>query len=232
MDKPTAGLRKRQQIRQANRMMMIWIAGISVVVGVSLVLIIFLAQKILFGEKVIFEKNKTVSVLEKNLTTVDALKGNVRVLNTNESLKATRLNDGGAPLQSILDALPADANSTALASSLQTKLLTGVPGIVVETINVVPVDGLETTAGDDTSPTGATGIGSNQISFTFSVSADANNYTALRQVLERLEKSIRPFNITGLTVEAQGSRVIMTATGVSYYNPAQTVELTNKVIKP
>jgi hypothetical protein len=63
MDKPTAGLRKRQQIRQANRMMMLWIAGISVVVGVSIVLVIFLAQKILFGEKVIFEKNKTVSVL-------------------------------------------------------------------------------------------------------------------------------------------------------------------------
>jgi hypothetical protein len=231
MDKPTAGLRKRQQIRQANRMMMIWIAGISVVVGVSLVLIIFLAQKILFGEKVIFEKNKTVSVLEKNLTTVDALKGNVRVLNTNESLKATRLNDGGPPLQSVLDALPADANSTALASSLQTKLLTGVPGIVVETINVVPVGGLETTA-NGTSQTGTNSIGSNQISFTFSVSADANNYSSLRQVLERLEKSIRPFNITSLSVEAQGSRVIMTATGVSYYNPAQTVELTSKVIKP
>jgi hypothetical protein len=141
------------------------------------------------------------------------------------------LNDGGAPVQSILDALPADANSTALASSLQTKLLTGVPGIVVETINVVPVDGLETIA-STTSQTGTVNAGSNQISFTFSVSADSNNYSALRQVLERLEKSIRPFNITGLSVEAQGNRVLMTATGVSYYSPAQTVDLTNKVIKP
>jgi hypothetical protein len=230
MDKPSAGIRKRQQIKQANRMMLIWVAGASVIVGISIVIMVFLIQKIVFGEKVIFEKNKTVSVLEKNLNTVNDLRDNIRVLNTNKDLSATRLNDGGEPIQSVLDALPADANSTALASSLQTKLLAGVPGIVIETINVVPVDGLETSAAGSVQ-TGGTVVGSNEISFTFSVSADASNYSALRQVLERLEKSIRPFNVLNLSVEGQGKRVVMTATGVSYYNPAKTVDLTNKVVK-
>jgi hypothetical protein len=230
MDKPTAGVRKRQQIKQANRMMLLWVAGASVVVGISVVVMVFLVQKIVFGEKVVTEKNKTVSVLEKNLNAVDDLRNNIRVLNTNKDLITTRLNNEGEPIQSVLDALPADANSTALASSLQTKLLAGVPGIVVETINVVPVDGLETTASSSVQ-SGVSGVGANEIGFTFSVSADAANYSALRQVLERLEKSIRPFNVTGLSVEGQGKRVVMTATGVSYYNPAKTVDLTNKVVK-
>lgn len=232
MDKASGvGLRKRQQISQANRMMFLWIAAVSVVVGIAAVLIIFLVQKIVYGERVIAEKNKTVSILEKNLKEVDALRDNVRVLNTDEQLSATRLNESDPPIQSVLDALPADANSTALASSLQTKLLAGVSGIVVETITVQPVSGAETTQADETAAT--TGeTGSNAINFAFSVSADVNNTTALRQVLERLEKSIRPINVTGLSVEGQGSRVIMTVTGVSYYEPAKSVQLTEKVIRP
>jgi hypothetical protein len=230
MDKPTAGLRKRQQINRASRTMLIWVAGISVVVGVSVVLTVFLVQKIWFGEKVIGEKNKTVSVLEKSLSKVDGLKDNIRVLNTNEDLAATKLNESDPPIQSVLDALPADVNSTALASSLQTKLLTGVPNIVVETINVEPVSGLESSQSDSSSSSDSRGL--NEINFTFSVSTELNNYDALRQVLERIEKSIRPFNITTLSVETQGKRIVMTAKGSSYYEPAKTVQLTQKVVKP
>lgn len=227
MDKSATGSRKRQQISQANRMMFVWIAGVSVVVGISIVLIIFLVQKIWYGERVIAEKNKTVSVLEKNLENVDALRDNVRVLNTNENLSDSRLTDSDPPLQPILDALPASANATALASSLQTKLLAGVPGVVVETINVESTNNEEGSEDASVSENGA-----NQIGFTFSVSTDSNNYTALRQVLEKLEKSIRPINVTSLSVEGQGSRLIMTVTGVSYYNPAQEIELSSKVVKP
>ena len=220
MDKSAAGSRKRQQISQANKMMFVWIAGVSVVVGISIVLMVFLVQKIWYGEKVIAEKSKTVSTLEKNLANVSELRDNIRVLNTNEDLGSARLNESDSSLQPILDALPAYANPTALASSLQTKLLAGVPGIVVETINVDP------------SESGDSGDGTSPIDFTFSVSADANNYDAFRQVLERLEKSIRPFNVTGLTVEGQGKRLIMTVNGESYFSSAKQIELTQKVVKP
>lgn len=227
MDKPTAGLRKRQQIGRANRMMLLWIVGVSMIVGVSVVLMVFLVQKIWFGEKVINEKDRTVSVLDKNLKTVDGLKDNIRLLNTNENLKATRLDDSASPVQSVLDALPADANPTALASSLQTKLLTGVPGATLETLSVDSIVADSAT----TKTSGADGAAS-QISFTFSVSANANNSTALQQVLENLEKSIRPINVGSLGIEAQGNHIIMTVKGVSYYEPAKTVQTTNKVVKP
>ena len=78
MDSPSTGLRKRQQISRANKMMFVWVAGVSVVVGISIVLTVFLAQRILFGEKVIAEKDKTASTLEANLKAVATLKEHQR----------------------------------------------------------------------------------------------------------------------------------------------------------
>lgn len=231
MDKQSTSLRKRQQISRANRMMFLWIAGVSAVVGVALVLGVFLVQRILFGEKVIAEKNKTVSILQKNLKNVDTLRDNIRVLNTNEALSSTKLKDSDTPIQSVLDALPADANPTALASSLQTRLLTGVPGITIETINVDSTGG--TAGGTVAAPVPTVGsVTSNQIGFNFSVSTSSTSYDSLRQVLEQIERSIRPFNITSVDIEGQGTKVVLTATGVSYYEPAQTIQLSQKVVKP
>lgn len=227
MDKPTAGMRKRQRISQANRVMFLWVAAMSVVVGISVVLTIFLAQKIWFGEKVIAEKNKTASVLDKNLSVVDELKDNIRVLNTNEALASTKLKDSDPAIQSVLDALPANANSTALASSLQTKLLAGIPGVQVDAITVTPV-GSEALAGSVSSQD----TSSNEIGFTFSVSTDINNYGSLIQVLTRLEKSIRPLNVKTASIETQAGRVSLVVSGVSYYQPAQIIQLSQKVVKP
>lgn len=220
MDKSNTALRKRQQIGRANKMMFVWIAGVSVIVGISIVLTIFLVQKIWYGEKVIAAKEQTVSQLDKNLKNVDSLKDEIRVLNTNENLNASKQSESDSALQPILDALPADANPTALASSLQTKLLTGVSGVVVETLNVEAVSADEG------------GEGVSTIDFSFSVSTDAKNYAALKEVLERLEKSIRPINITTLSVAGQGNRLLLTASGESYYKPAKKVQLNDKVVKP
>ena len=228
MDKATAGLRKRQQIGQANRMMFLWIIIISMVVGVSAVLSLFLVQKILFGEKVLGEKNKTVKVLEDNLDNAKKLKDSINVLGTNKDLQSVSLNDNSSTsgLQSVLDALPADANPTALAASLQTKLLAGISGVSLETL---AVDSASTAGDVGASNSDGTAI---PIGFTFSVSTSQGDYEALTKVLTQLERSIRPINVTMLTIEAQGSRSIMTVKGASYYQPAKDVQLTDKVVKP
>lgn len=231
MAKSQTGLRKRQQITHANQMMFLWIAGVSVVVGFALVLMIFLVQKIWYGERVIAEQLNTVSILDKNLSVVDELKNNVRVLGSNQDLQSTRLNDTDSALQSVLDALPADANSTAMASSLQQKILSGVTGVVIESLKVQPVSGLEVAGSKTTNSTSSDPL-SNTIGFSFSVSTASANSDALRAILTRLEKSIRPFTIETLVVEGQGSRIVMTATGVGYYLPAQKIQLEKKVVRP
>lgn len=232
MDKPVGGgLRKRQQIVKANQFMFLWIIGVSAVVGFSVVLIVFLAQRIWFGEKVIAEKENTISILEHNLSVVPQLQDNIRLLSTNEHLQSARLDPNHSALQVVLDALPADANSTAMASSLQLKLLSGVPGVTIESLRVEPVSGIEVD-GENTTVSTSSDPASGAIGFSFTVSTSNSNQEGLRKVLQQIEKSIRPFTINNLTVESQGSRVVMTATGYGYYDPAQKVELTDKVVRP
>lgn len=225
MDGKTTGIRKRQQITKSSRTMFLWVAGASLVIGFSLVIALFLWQRISFQDKVLKEKSATLSTIESNLGAVDSLRQNIRLLETNDSLKSTRLKDTDRSVQSVLDALPADANSTALGSSLQSKLLSGVNGVTLDTIKVDPVAGVETDVmvGD---------AAMNQILFTFTISTPTGNVEALREVLRRIERSIRAIDLTSLTIEQQGARLVLSAAGHAFYQPAQSIELRDKVVTP
>jgi hypothetical protein len=140
MQPKLVAIRKRTQIASANRMMFLWVAGVSVVFGVSLVAVIFLAQIIVFNERVLFEKSKTVSTLDsnyKNVTEKDGLEDKVRVLDTNQALIDSKAKPDDQAIQVILDALPSDANSLALGASLQNKLLFGINGLTIDSLQVL-----------------------------------------------------------------------------------------------
>lgn len=223
-------LRKRQQIAKANRTMFLWVAGVSVIVGFAAVGSIFLMQKLAFNQKVINEKNNTVSVLTKNNAAVAELEENIRLLDTNEGLNSVKANPEDKALQVILEALPADANSLALGSSLQQKLIAGIDGLTLESLNVIPVAGVEVSddsAVQDASTT--TDETQNQITFNLAVSGDAN---ALKALLERFERSIRAIDITNLVLEQANGKLTMTIDGRAYYEPARTIELKDKVVRP
>lgn len=236
MDAKSIGLKKRQQIANANRMMFLWVTGVSVVVGFALVLSVFLGQKIWFGERVLAEKNKTIATLDANKKIIPDLQNNVRVLDTNEGLKATRLKEEDRPIQSVLDALPADANSTALGSSLQSKLLSGIPGLTIDTIKVDPVIGVETqdASTQNVVDAGAAGVTTDEhaIHFSVTVSTTSTNPDALREVLLRLQKSIRAIDVRSLSITSQSSRLVMTLSANAFYEPAKTIQLNDKVVRP
>jgi hypothetical protein len=236
-DLKTTGLRKRQQIAKANRTMFLWVTAVSVIVGFAAVISLFLIQRIWFGERVLTEKNKTISTLKKNIDAIPDLRANVRLLDTDQGLKDVRLNDDDRPIQSVLDALPADANSTAFGSSLQSKLLSGINGLTIDTSKVDPVVGVETqqdTSSDvvNADNSSLTTSGDNAITFSLTVSTAASNPDALRQVLLRLERSIRAVDVRSLAITTQSSRLVLTASGRVYYEPAKTVELKDKVVRP
>jgi len=224
------GLRKRQQISQANRTMFLWVAGISVVVGFSLVASAFLVQKLVFNEKVLTEKSKTVSTLQKNNAAIDDLKDNIRKLNADQSLIGLKTSSEDKALQVVLDALPADANSLALGSSLQDRLTSGIDGLNLESLNVSPVAGVESTGDTSTQDASVSSevVGDNQITFTLSATGSA---TALQALLGRLEHSIRAIDVTALTLESQNGSLHLSLEGRAFYQPPRTVELQDKVIK-
>lgn len=231
-----AAIRKRQQIANANRMMFMWVAGISALVGIAIVASLFLLQKAWFNEKVLAEKSKTASTLVQNNKVINDLKDEIRVLNTNDALRSAMAPGEDRPIQVVLDALPAEANSSALGASLQEKFLND-PALTIESLNVDPVPGVESQDDlnvEDASASGTTGesAGDNQINFRFAVSTDAANPSALKSLLQRLERSIRAIDLTTLSIETQGNRLLLTVDGRAFYEPARSVELKDKTVKP
>jgi len=229
-------IRKRQQIANANRMMFVWVAGVSAIVGIAVVASIFLLQKAWFNEKVLAEKSRTASTLVQNNKVINDLKDQVRVLNTNEALKSAMAPGESQPVQVVLDALPADANSSALGSSLQEKFLKD-DGLTIESLNVDPVAGVESQTDSnvqDASSTATSTTGSdtsgNQINFRFSVST--TDASKLKNLLQKLERSIRAIDLQTLTIETQDTRLVLSASGRAFYEPAKTVELKDKTVKP
>jgi len=225
-----AAIRKRSQIAKANRTMFLWVAGVSVIVGFALVGSIFLVQKTLYNERVLAEKNKTISILEANNSNIPELEAQVRVLDSNEALSTVKSNASDQALQVILDALPSEANSLALGASLQNKLLSGIAGLSIDSLQVDPVVGVETTVAETTVNALQTDAlaDQSQITFKFSVSGSE---AALKEVLTRLERSIRAIDVMSLTIETQGTTRVMTIGGRAFYEPARTVQLKDKVVK-
>ncbi len=226
-----AALRKRTQIAKANRTMFTWVAIISVVVGFALVGSIFLAQKLFFNEKVLSAKENTVAILKANNSNISELEAQVRVLDSNQDLATSKATPTDQALQVILDALPSDANSLALGASLQNKLLVGIDGLTLESLQVDPVVGVESlnpTASTTVSAATATPSSQPEITFRFSVKGSE---AALKEALTRLERSIRAIDILTLKIESQGADRLMTVEARAFYQPARTVQLIDKVIK-
>src|SRR5680860_1221365 len=148
MQPKSIALRKRTQITMANRMMFLWVAGVSVVFGFALVGTIFLTQMLLFNERVLQEKDKTVAILKANNDNIQDLESQIRVLDTNQALIDSKAEPDDQAIQVILDALPSDANSLALGASLQNKSLAGIEGLTLNSLQVDPVVGVESLTGD------------------------------------------------------------------------------------
>jgi len=223
MKQDTVALRKRTQIAQASKTMFIWIAIASALVGTAVVVSIFLFQKLAYNEKVLSAKQETVSNLNHNLSVVDKLKTDVQALDANSALASVKANPTDQALQVVLDALPSDANSPALGASLQNRLLANIEGnFSLESLQVTPVEGVEVLSAGTTLDASEATVANNQISFNFSVRGDQS---ALRQVLQNLERSIRTLVVTHVTIETQAESVTLTVEGHGFYQPAKSIEL-------
>lgn len=207
-------MKKRQIIASSNRTMFIWVAIMSAVVGICVVVGYFLIQQIGYKAKVTARLDTTLSTLRENNKNAQVLLENVRVLETNDALNSAKAQPSEKALQVILDALPADANTLALGASLQQNLLVGIDGITVDSLSVSSTD-------DGTAVEG-------QIPFTLTVRAsDAN---ALRDLLRKLERSIRIIDIDSFSLEKGEKDYSMSIQAHAYYQVAKQIQLTQKVV--
>ena len=163
-DNKEVAIRKRQQIDSSKKTMFIFVASAAFLAGIALVVSIFLVQQIVFHSKILLEKQNTISRLDKNLSSVDELKKNIRVLDTNTALNSIKSSSESNALQTILDALPDNANADALGASLKNKFIDTTTGVTIQNLTVAQ-------SGSDSESSGSTS--ENAISFTMEVSGPA-----------------------------------------------------------
>ncbi|MCA0228211.1 hypothetical protein LCH21_02040 [Patescibacteria group bacterium] len=227
MAAPQPGMKKRQIIANSNRTMFFWVAGMSAIVGVCAVASIFLVQQLAFKTKVTVELNKTLSVVTKNNKVANQLIENVRLRGTDASLSSIKAQPDDQALQVVLDAMPADENTLALGSSLQQKLIGTVDGVTIESLAVDPPVSADYTVVNSSV---SASDGPQKMTFTTTVSATDPNL--LKELLVKLERSIRVIDVDDLMLEKGATKYTMTLKAHAYYMPATSVELTDKVVKP
>lgn len=216
---------KRKAIADSNKMMFLWVAGMSVVVGMCVVVMIFLGQQIAFKIKVVNALTGTVNNINYNNDHADELLQNVSVLQTNAALGSVKANGSENALQVPLDALPADRNALALGASLQEVLLTGIDGLNIDSLAVdsgnagtASLDGSEEVTTDNTIP--------------IQIQVSAGSANTIKDALARLERSIRIISIDGFTMERNENAYQATITAHAFYEPAQVLQLKSQVIMP
>jgi len=223
-NKDNIAIRKRTQIAKTNKYMLGTVIIASIVVGVSIVATIFLFQRIQFYQNVIGAKSETQSVLEKNNEAVPKLEENIRKLNSNNALIDSKAKSTDDAIQVVLDALPSEANSLAVGGSLEKKIISGIDGLTLESLKVNPVIGVELI-----SETGEVEPAESQgkITYIFSVKGSIESMQAL---FKKLEKSIRVFDTDIVRIETQGSLLVLSIEGHTFYEPAVDVKITEKAV--
>lgn len=220
IEKKDVALRKRQLIQDSARKMFIWVAVASVLIGFALVTSWFLFQQITYKEKVLMAKADTIKTLKANNDVAPKLVGNVRVLETNEALGSVKVNQNENAVQVVLDALPSENNPFALGASMQRVLVGGAVGVKLESFSM--------DSASNNIKTKSPNPDAKPIPFTLVVSSVDPN--AIKEMLKRLEASIRTIDIDNLKLEQSSVRMTATIRGHAYYVPAKTVKLNDKVV--
>lgn len=226
-NKTTAGARKREQITSANKTVFLWTMIASAAISLCLVVGYFLVKEALFNHEVYKAKIETLSTLDANIENAAELEKNVKNLIANGDLAKVKAKDSDSNYKVVLDALPVTNDSTVLGSSLLQEILPK-SGVRVDTLTTISDDG-EPIIDEETGEVAGSGDGSEVSTIPFNITV-RGDYSQIQNMLEDLELSIRPMNITKITVQGSDKSLQAVVSGQSYYSSSKSVQLgTQKV---
>lgn len=227
--KPLTGLRKRQQIDVTNKHIFIWLAVTSVIVSFCLVGLQFLVKEFIFNQKVINTKSQTNQRLIDNASAAKELTKNINTLLADANLNAvssssSSADDRSSALRVIFDALPVRGDPTSFANSLQTVVLP-LSGVGIRDLGT----SVDVATGGDTLETEGT-KDAQTLPFKAGYSG---SYAEVQKSLVDLARVIRPIHPTELIIRSEDSNKLQVSiSGVTYYLPAQKVDVKTEVIRP
>lgn len=214
------GLKKRQQINAANRMVFAWIVAASLVIGTCGVFAQFLIRQLAFNNKIYGTLVTTSDTIDKNIAAYDGLKASVVKLVADVNLNALKKGDNSTALQVVIDALPTEENRSALATSMQTEVL-GPAGVTINSFSVTDSD----TAGNGL----VQGTDASSFDFSFSITG---SYAQIQQAIKNMERSIRPITVKSISVQGTSEKLDANITASTYYQPAKDIRLKQGEVKP
>ena len=249
-DKPLTGVRKRQQIADTNKQILIWAGIASSLVVICVVVAINFIQDITYQVKVNSELSNTASNLSNSVNNIPTLIKNVGNLSTNQSLNLQNVNsytdsNGNNQIipaqQVVLYAMPTSNDATSLAVSLQNLLSSA--GVSVTQISMLTdTTAAQTPAPAPTmttsgAPTEGSATGPNieetnspkarPTKFTVVISGNPNS-GAVQKALKTLENMTRVIKVNLITTQAGTTTIQATA----YFTPRVDYKTGTEEVKP
>lgn len=216
---------KRLLIDKANATMLVTIGITAFIVVFSLVAIKSLFSQSGYQSRVLSEKQKALKQLKENNKNVASLVESYKsfasepqnVLGGNPS--GASVIDGDNP-KIILDALPSKYDFPGLISSMEKLLKDG--GYQIESLGGVDDEvAQQNTASDKPAPV--------EMPFPFSVNTSGE--TGAKNLFMLLEKSIRPIDVTSLSIVVGQNGMKISVSAKTYYQPEKDLKITTKVVK-
>lgn len=224
VNKPLTGVRKRQQIASANKAMFVWVAITATVLSLSLVVGQLLFKQASFNAKVIKQKTIARNTLKSNIVNAAKLKDSVNALLVNPDLASVKARPEDTALKVVLDALPSENDTTALATSLQQAILNR-SGVKIESLDVQPFG-----ASSQSAPPADQAGQPQPIEVPFSL-VIIGTYSQIRSALNDLSRSIRPISIKNINLQGSDSSLRATIDATTYYQPGVQVGISKKAVR-
>lgn len=206
---------KRDLISKSNSSILITIGIAGAIFGFSLVASFTLIKQMSYRSKVISERAKAEKQLKANVKAVAELESSYSEFNnTAESVIGTA--DKNAKI--VLDALPSKYDFPALATSLEKMMLTS-------GLTQVTIDGSDSEATAEQES-----ISPKLVEMPFVISGKGT-YAQAQDLVKNLQRSIRPFKITKVTLSGDDALLNINIEGMTYYQPKKNLDIPLKEVK-
>ncbi len=235
---------KQLKIDKANSTIIVVLSICSFVIVFSILGTKALLSQYSYQNRVTTAQGKTVKTLQSNRIAAEKLISSYTAFNNQNpniiggGSTSTATNQDGSNTKIILDALPYTYDFPALATAIQ-NLIT-VPGVTISSIT-----GTDSSLGASNSsnptatsttetPTGVSAVASMApttaipIPFSFTVSGP---YSSMNGVLTNLERSIRPINVTSISISGNDNDISMVVSAITYYFPSKGLNTSTETIK-
>lgn len=221
----TTSLTKRSLISKANSTIVVATALSAFILVVGLVAGRSLVGQLLYQNRVIDAKKEALAQLRHNLDAVDSLEESYQDFVEKNPNVLAGSPDGAGPMDGdnakiVLDALPSKYDFPALTSSLEKLITDQNLAFVGMTGNDEEVAQQEAQSATNPQP----------VVIPFEVQV-TGQYGSIRNLVDVLRLSIRPFKIQNLELSGAESNMIVSIRAETYYQPAKDLTIETKVVR-